>query len=98
MCSHTHIRVFTVFRILHRRRRHLKVEVLRLDREVDVDLSSQAREVLRFVQRRCHGPRVGAGPGVVAGPRIMQISNITDATSNVVLITHECMKSNSVIM
>ena len=41
---------------------------------------------------RCHGP------GVVAGSRTMQLSNITDAISKFVLITHECMDSKELIM
>ena len=37
--------------------------------------------------------RSKSGPGVLAGSRTMQISNITDAISKFVHITHECMDS-----
>ena len=38
-------------------------------------------------------PMVRHGPGVVAGLRTMQISNISDATLKFIHITHECMDS-----
>ena len=41
---------------------------------------------------RCHGP------GVVAGSGTMQISNIMDAISIFIHITHECMDSKKLIM
>ena len=50
--------------------------------------------------KRCHGPGLGSrsGPGVVVGSQTMQISNITDAISKFVHITHECMDSKKLII
>ena len=44
------------------------------------------------------GQECERAPGVVAGLRTMQISNIADAISKFVHITHECMDSKELIM
>ena len=38
------------------------------------------------------------GPGVVAGSRTMHISNITDAMSMFLHITHQCIDSKKLVM
>ena len=49
---------------------------------------------------RCHGPGVAPSPvpEVVAGSVTMQISNIMDAISIFIQITHGCMDSKKLIM